>query len=283
MARRASWKGFLKIAELTCPVALYAAASTSERIAFHTLNRKTGHRVHRILVDAETGKTVEREDQVKGYEIGQDDYVVLTPQEVAAAVPESDKTLTVSDFIGCGDIDTVFFDRPYYLTPADRPAEEAYTLIREGLSRRKVAALAQTVLFRRVRTVLIRAHGQGLIATTLNHDYEVRPAAQVFADVPEMQIKGEMLELAEHIIRTKEGRFDPTSFDDRYEAALAELVKAKIEGRPIRTPRRQQKVAAGDLLEALRESARGAKTARARPKGRRSAPEHKAPTRRKAG
>ena len=283
MARRASWKGFLKIAELTCPVALYAAASTSERIAFHTLNRKTGHRVHRILVDAETGKTVEREDQVKGYEIGKDDYVVLTPQEVAAAVPESDKTLTVSDFIGCGDIDTVFFDRPYYLTPADRPAEEAYRLIREGLSRRKVAALAQTVLFRRVRTVLIRAHGQGLIATTLNHDYEVRPAAEVFADVPEMQIKGEMLELAEHIIRTKEGRFDPASFDDRYEAALAELVKAKIEGRPIRTQRRQQKVAASDLLEALRESARGAKTASARPKGRKSAPEHKAPVRRKAG
>ncbi len=255
MAPRANWKGFLKVAELACPVALYTAVSTSERIAFHTINRATGHRVRRQFVDSDTGKPVEKDDQVKGYEVGQADYVVLDPEEVAAAVPESDKTLSVTAFIGCGEIDDVYFDRPYYLGPADRTAEEAYALIRDGMRRKKVAAIAQTVLFRRARTVLIRAHNDGLIATTLNFDYEVRSAREAFRDVPAMKIKGEMLELAEHIIKTKMGKFDASKFDDRYEAALADLVKAKLEGRKIKVRKepRQEKVV--DLMAALRESA----------------------------
>ncbi len=255
MAPRANWKGFLKIGELTCPVALYTAASTSERVTFHTINRSTGHRVHRQFVDSETGKPVEKNDQVKGYEVGRGDYVVLDPEEVAAAVPNSDKTLSVSAFIGCADIDDVYFDKPYYLAPADKMAEEAFALIREGMRRKKVAAIAQTVLFRRVRTVLIRAHGSGLIATTLNFDYEVRSAKEAFSNVPAMKIKKEMLELAKHIVNTKKGKFDPSKFDDRYETALADLVKAKLEGKKIalrREPKREKVV---DLMAALRESA----------------------------
>lgn len=255
MAPRANWKGFLTVAEVSCPVALYTAASTSERIAFHTLNRATGNRVRRQLIDSDTGKPVDRDDQVKGYEVGSGEYIILDPDEVAAAVPNSDKTLSVSTFIGCGDIDDVYFDKPYYLAPTDRHAEEAYALIREGMRKKKVAALAQTVLFRRVRTVLIRAHGAGLIATTLNFDYEVRSTKDAFDSVPDLKIKGEMLELAEHIIKTKSGKFNPKDYDDRYEAALAEVVKAKIEGRKIdvRKEPRQDKVV--DLMAALRESA----------------------------
>lgn len=173
MAPRANWKGYLKIGEVTCPVALYTAASTSERIALHTINRSTGHRVHRQFVDAETSEPVDKDDQVKGYEVAKGKYVVLEPDEVAAAVPESDKILNISAFIGCIDIDDVFFDKPYYLAPSDKTAEESFALFREGMRKSKVAAIARTVLFRRVRTVLIRAHGKGLIATTLNFDYEV--------------------------------------------------------------------------------------------------------------
>ncbi|MFU0505219.1 non-homologous end joining protein Ku [Pseudaminobacter sp. NGMCC 1.201702] len=255
MAPRANWKGFLKVGELTCPVALYTAASTSERIAFHTINRATGHRVHRQFVDSSTGKPVEKEDQVKGYELGSGDYVVLEPDEVAAAVPESDKTLSVSAFIGRSDVDDVYFDKPYYLTPTDKHAEEAFALIREGMRKKKVAAIAQAVLFRRVRTLLIRPEGDGLLATTLSYDYEVRSSKEVFDDVPEMKIKGEMLELAEHIINTKRGKFAPAEFDDRYEAALAELVKAKIEGREIKVRKEPKREKVVDLMEALRQSA----------------------------
>lgn len=255
MAPRASWKGLLKVGEVSCPVALYTAASTSERIAFHTLNRATGHRVRRQFVDSDTGKPVDRDEQVKGYEVGSGEYVMLDPEEVASAVPESDKTLSVSAFVGCGDIDSVYFDKPYYLAPADRHAEEAYALIREGMRARNVAALARTVLFRRVRTVLVRAHGSGLIATTLNFDYEVRSAEEAFDDIPDIRIKGEMLELAEHIIKTKRGKFDPSKFDDRYEAALADLVKAKLEGRKIEAPKEPKRDKVINLMAALRESA----------------------------
>lgn len=255
MAPRANWKGFLKVGELVCPVALYTAASTSDRIAFHMLNRKTGHRLHREFIDSETGKTVEREDQVKGYEVGDGDYIALDPEEIAAALPESDKTLEIEAFIACDDIDDLYFDKPYYLTPSDRHGDQAFALIREGMKKSNVAALAETVLFRRMRTVLIRPEGQGLVATTLNYDYEVRSAEAAFSDVPDVKLKGEMLELAEHIINTKKGRFDPKGFDDRYDAALAEVVKAKIEGRKIKPvkPKAEGKVI--DLMEALRQSA----------------------------
>jgi DNA end-binding protein Ku len=219
------------------------------------LNRRTGNRLQRQFADSETGAVVDREDQVKGYEAGSGEYIVLEPEEVAAAVPESDKTLSVSAFIRCSDVDDIYFDRPYFLAPADREAEEAYALIREGMRAKKVAALAQTVLFRRVRNILVRAEGDGLIATTLNFNYEVRSADNAFSGVPSLRVKGEMLQLAEHIIETKAGTFDPAAFEDRYEAALADLVKAKLEGRKIvaAKPRPAGKVV--DLMEALRESA----------------------------
>ena len=267
-APRASWKGFLKIAELTCPVGLYAAVSSSERITLHTVNRSTGNRVSRQYVDAATGAPVETDDQVKGYEVGKDEYVVLEPEEIAAAVPESDKRLTVSVFVDRNAIDDVYFDRPYFLAPADRSADEAFALIRDGLRASDTAAIAQAVLFRRVRTLMIRPLGAGLAATSLHFDYEVRSAKEAFADVPELEIKGEMLDLAQHIIRTKQGEFDPASVQDRYEAALAELVKAKIEGRTIEAPKRPKQTAPSDLMAALRESAAlsGKAPAKARPR-----------------
>lgn len=258
MAPRANWKGFLKIAEVTCPVALYTAASTSDRIALHTINRATGNRVRRVFVDSDSGALVERDDQVKGYEVAQGDFIMLDPDEVAAVVPESDKTLTVQAFIPFDQIDDVYFDKPYYLAPTDKAAGEAFDLIREGMREAKVAAIAQTVLFRRVRSLLIRPHGQGLIGTTLSYDYEVRSSKEAFKEIPDLSIKGEMLELAQHIIKTKYGKFDASTFDDRYESALADLVKAKLEGKKIVARKEPARRMEGDLLAALRESAKAA-------------------------
>lgn len=146
---RANWKGYIKFGEIACPVALYTAVSSSERIAFNTINRATGNRVRREFVDSETGDTVEREQQVKGYEIENGDYVVLEPDEVASAVPESDKTLKIDVFVPCDEIDDVYFDKPYYLVP-DKMGADAFKLLREGMRQAKVAALARTVLFRPV-------------------------------------------------------------------------------------------------------------------------------------
>ncbi|MCX5493328.1 Ku protein [Kaistia dalseonensis] len=261
---RANWKGQLKIAALICPVALYSASSTSERVTFHTINRKTGNRVQRRFVDSETGEAVDPADQVKGYEVGPDDYIQLDPDDVAAAVPESDKTLSLVAFVPCAEIDDVYFDRPYYLAPAAADAHEVFALLRDTMRRKQVAALVQTVLFRRVRTLLVRPLGDGLVATTLNFNYEVRPAEEAFAGIPDIKIAGEMLDLARHIIETKHGTYDPSTFDDRYEAALAELVKAKIEGRKIRPPKERKADRSLSLLEALRESAAPAPAKKAR-------------------
>lgn len=276
MAARAIWKGALKVGEVSCAVSLYTAVSTSDRIAFHTINRATGHRVRRLFVDSATGDTVAAEDQAKGYLLGDNDHIVLDPEEIAAAVPESDKLLAVSGFLPCDQVDDLFFDRPYYLAPASKADEEAYVLIREGMRARKVAAMAQTVLFRRVRTVLIRPDGSGMVATTLNFDYEVRSDEDAFRDIPDLKLEGEMLELAEHIIGKKSGKFDIAAFDDRYEEALVELVKAKVEGKTIK-PRKEAPVTRStDLLAALRESAGVAAKPRRKPAAKPKPAERKA-------
>jgi DNA end-binding protein Ku len=266
---RASWKGFLKIAEVTVPVGLYTAASTAERIALHTINRPTGHRVRREFVDAETGEAVERDYQVKGYEVAKDEYVSVEPDEIAAVIPHGDKTLTVSAFVDLAGVDDLYFDKPYYLGPSDRSADETFALVREGMRTAKVAAVAQAVLFRRARTVLIRPLDKGLVASTLNYDYEVRSAEQAFSGISAKAITGEMLDLAGHIINTKQGAFDPRAFQDRYEDALAELVKLKLEGKaiPMRAPSRSEPTV--NLMQALRDSA--AASAENRPSGKAAA------------
>jgi DNA end-binding protein Ku len=251
---RAQWKGFIKFGEVSCGVALYTAASTSERLTFNTINTATGNRVNRVFIDSETEEPVPKEQQTKGFEIEKDRYIVIDPEEIAAAVPESNKTLEIEAFIPCREVDDVYFDKPYYLVP-DKMGGDAFVALRDAMRRSKVAAIARTVLFRRMRTVLIRPHGKGLIATTLNFDYEVRSSQKAFQDMPKLKIEGEMLDLAKHIIATKKGQFDPSGFDDRYEAALAELVKAKIEGKALPKRKKVEVSKPSDLLAALRQSA----------------------------
>jgi DNA end-binding protein Ku len=254
-AHRAQWKGHLKIGDLICAVGLYTAASTSERISFHMINESTGNRLKREFIDSDTEEVVERDQQVKGFDIGNGDYIMIDPEEVAAVVPDSDKMLEAEAFIPCGKIDDVYFDKPYYLVPVEDADQDAFTSIRDALIKTSATAIARTVLFRRMRTVLIRAHGKGIIATTLNYDYEVRSSKEAFKDVAKIKVESEMLDLAKHIIGTKRGDFDPAKFDDRYEDALAALVKAKAEGKALPKPKPIKVSKPNDLLKALRESA----------------------------
>ncbi len=265
---RAQWKGFIKFGEVSCGPALYTAASTSDRITFNTINKATGNRVNRVnrvFIDGEIEDPVPKELQTKGFEIENGQYIIIDPDEVAATIPESNKTLEIEAFIPCADVDDVYFDKPYYLTP-DKMGGDAFVALRDGMRKSKVAAIARTVLFRRMRTVLIRPHGKGLIATTLNYDYEVRSSKKAFEGMPKLKIEGEMLDLAKHIIGTKRGDFDPATFDDRYEAALAELVKAKMEGRSLPKPKKVEVSKPNDLMAALRESAGLTKAADDKPK-----------------
>ena len=193
-------------------------------------------------------------------------------------MPEADKTLNVEAFVPCGEVDDVYFDRPYYLAPSTPAGADAFALIRDGMAAANVAAVARTVLFRRVRSVLIRTDGEGLIAHTLNFDYEVRAAEEAFSELPDGNADDEILDLALHIIKQKAGRFDPEKFDDRYDAALLELVKAKIEGRKITPPTAPEPTRPSDLIEALRQSAGAnvkSRTAKRKSAARKAAPKIK--------
>lgn len=265
-AHRAQWKGHLKIGKLSCAVGLYTATSTSERISFHMINESTGNRLKREFIDSETEEVVERDQQVKGFETGNGDYIMIDPDEVAAVVPDSDKMLEAEAFIPCGKIDDVYFDKPYYVVPVDDVDHDAFTSIRDALSKTSATAIARTVLFRRMRTVLVRAHGKGIIATTLNFDYEVRSSKEAFSDVKKIKVEDEMLDLAKHIIGTKKGEFDPTKYEDRYEEALSALIKAKAEGKTLPKPKPIKVSKPNDLLKALRESAGVEKPAAKKPK-----------------
>lgn len=266
MSARAIWKGHLSIGDLGCAVALYSAVNAQERTAFHIINRNTGHRVRRDYVDEDSGRTVGKDDLVKGYSTPEGQTVILEPEEIREAVPESDKRLELSSFLPCNEVDTLYLERPYFLVPADRQSVEAYNLIRQTMETKDVAAIASTVLFRRVRSVLIRPQGKGLIATTLNYDYEVRDPRESFGEISKVKIEKEMLDLARHIIGTKMGEFDPSQYEDRYEAALTELVRAKIAGRkPKKLPKRKAENVTS-LLDALRKSVGSASEKTAKPR-----------------
>lgn len=255
MNRRASWKGHLAFADFNCEIGLYSALTSTEKISFNIVNRKTGHRVERQYVDSDTGEAVGRDDQVKGYERDNGDYIIIEGDEIAKLMPESDKVIRIQHFLECDEIDKLFFDRPYYLAPTQEGGEEALTLLAKAMEDENVVALGEAVLFRRNRMLMIRPSGKALVATTLNFGYEVRAESTVFKSIPDIQFDDEMLELAGHIIKTRAGTFDPSDYSDRYNDALAELVKAKIEGREIQRRPAPKQDNVIDLKEALRRSA----------------------------
>jgi DNA end-binding protein Ku len=254
-APRAQWKGQLKLGLISCSVSLYTAVSEGDEVHLNMLNRKTGNRLQRQFVDSETDAVVEREEQVKGYTLENGGSVVLEEAEIEAAIPESTKCIEIEHFVPWDEVDTTFVDRPYYVAPSDAGSQEAFALIRTAMEEAEVAGLGRTVLFRRDRVLLLRPLGPGLLGETLHFAYEMRSAAKAFADIPKAEISGEMVELAEHIIGKKRGAFDPDAFEDRYEAALKELIRAKQAGEPIKPKPQPKQGNVVSLLEALRESA----------------------------
>jgi DNA end-binding protein Ku len=254
MAPRSIWKGYLKLSLVSCAVALYPAATSSERVSFHTLNRATGNRVKRQFVDAETGDVVETEDQVKGYEIGKGEHVIVEDDELAALAIESSHTIDIDSFVPRTEVDGRYLDAPYYLAPADRVAQEAFAIIREAMRRKGVVGIARIALQKRERILMLEPFGKGLLATTLRYAYQVRNEGAIFEDIADMELHDEMLDLAAHIIERKTGTFDASRYEDRYENALIDLVKAKQGGpalQPAEIPRLSNVI---NLMDALRRS-----------------------------
>jgi len=254
MAPRAQWKGYLKLSQVSCPVARLSAASTSERISFHLINRATGNRLKQQYIDSVTGDLVEPEDRIRGYEIGKGHYIPLEPDEIKDVQIESTHTIDIDQFVPVSEIDPVYLESRYYLAPDDKVAEEPFSVIREAMMKRDMAGLARVVLYGRERILMLQPRDKGIMGTTLRYAYEVRNSSAYFEEIPSLSLPKEMIELASHIIDMKKGHFDPARFEDRYQDALVELIKAKQAGHPAPAPVEQPRSNVVNLMEALRRS-----------------------------
>jgi DNA end-binding protein Ku len=254
MAPRPNWKGYLKLALVSCPVALYPAASSSERISFHMMNRNTGHRLKQQYIDAETGDLVESADRVKGYEVARNDYVLLEPEELKDVQIESTHTIEIEHFVPRSEIDPVYYDSTYYIVPDDEVGAEAFAVIREAMRKRDMVGLARVVLYGRERIIMLEPRGKGLAGTTLRYNYEVRDDKTYFDEITNKTVAKDMLDLASHIIDTKVGHFDPSEFKDRYQDAVVDLIRAKRAGKPLPAPAAPKPSNVVNLMDALKRS-----------------------------
>jgi DNA end-binding protein Ku len=254
MAPRANWKGYLKLSLVSCAVALYPATSTSSRVRFNTINRKTGNRVKQQYVDPVTGEVVEADDRAKGYEVGKNSYLIVEDEELEAIKIESTHTIDIESFVPVEQVDKRYLEAPYYIAPDDRVAQEAFAVIRDAMRDKGKAGVARVVISRRERMLLLEPLGKGIMATVLRYPYEVRGEEAYFEDIPEMNLPKEMRDLAGHIIETKAADFEPSKFEDRYENAMIELVRSKERGQPAAIPEAPRPSNVVNLMDALRKS-----------------------------
>ena len=266
MAPRPYWKGYLKLSLVSCPVALYPATSEREKIQFNQINRKTGNRIRYLKVDEETGKEVEVDDIVKGYEVAKGQYIELEPEELEAIALESKRIIDIDEFVSRDDIDDLYFNNPYYIIPDGEVGRQAFAVIREAIKKEGMVAIGTVMFTTREHIIALEARGKGLVGVTLRYPYEIRKEADYFDDIPDEKIPKDMLELASHIVESKTARFESAKFQDHYENALIELLKKKRAGRKVERVADRAPPKIINLMDALRRSAKGKKRPTIRPK-----------------
>ncbi|WP_407184259.1 Ku protein [Bradyrhizobium centrosematis] len=284
MAPRANWKGFLRLSLVTCPVALYPATSDTEKVSFNQINRKTGHRIKYLKVDAETGDEVTSEDIVKGYKVDTDTYIEVTKDELDDIALDSTHTIEIDEFVPKTDIDNRYLIRPYYLVPDGKVGHDAYAVIRETIRSMDKVAIGRVVLTNREHIIALEPLASGLMGTLLRYPYEVRSETEYFDDIQDVKLTKDMLDLARHIVEKKSGAFEPELFEDHYETALIDLINKKRSGMPIAakaTPKSGGNVI--NLMDALKKSIANEKDAAPAAKVARETPKAKKPKKRVEG
>lgn len=255
MAPRAYWKGYLKLALVSCPVKLYAATTSTERISFNQLHKDTHNRVQMRYHDPELGE-IDRKDLVKGYQFEKDRYVIIDKEELDAIQIESNKTINIEGFVDASEIDDIYLDSPYFLGPDGPVAEEAYAVIREAVRNAGKVAIARVVLSGRERMIAIQPRGHGFLMTTLRTKKEVRNHEHYFEEL-DVDLDDELMQMADMIIKQKTMKFDPDTFVDRYEQALMDLVKSKIAGKEPIVSKAPEQGKVINLMDALKASIEG--------------------------
>lgn len=260
MAPRPYWRGYLKLSLVTCSVTLAPATTESAKVRFHTLNRKTGQRIYTRYVDAVSGKTVEDEDQVKGYERGQDDYVQLEDEDLDAVQLDSTRTIDIDRFVDAEAIEWVYYDSPYFVAPADEVGEEAFTVIREAMAQGDVVGISRLVLGNRERAVMLQPWDKGIILWTLRFGDEVRDEDEYFKAVDGGKPDAKLLKMVEQIIDDRTVAWSESMVKDPVQDRLMDIIKSKkptkTKPKPKASQEPEEEPASNviDLMSALKKS-----------------------------
>jgi DNA end-binding protein Ku len=246
------WKGHLAFGLVSVPVRLVAAARP-EKVSFHQVNPETGSRVKQKLFDQSTDTEVSRKQLVKASELPDGRTVYLTDDDLKSILPESSKTMSVTEFVSLDEVDPLYYDSSYYLLPDGEAGKKPYFLLHEALKKENCAGLAKMVRSRREYLVIVRPSGDGLALHTLFYEDEVREVAE-YGDHEGIEIGEKELELAQMFVQNLSAPFEPEKYEDSYRVALEELLNAKAEGQTIETPSTPAAPATGDLMEALKAS-----------------------------
>ena len=255
MAARAYWKGFLRLSLVSIAVEIYNAVESKSEISFRQIHKPSGRRINYTKTVQGIGE-IDAADIVKGYEVGDDTYVTLEPEEIDAVKLESKKTMDIVRFVDAADIDPRYFERPYYVAPTDKHSGEGFVVIREALKKTGKVGLAQLTISGREWLVAIAPFEDGLLMEMLRYADELKKPAQFFDEVPSGKPDKEMIDLAIELIGRKSGKFTPDQFENHYATALRELVQKKMKGQKITAPHEEAPRGAKviDLMAALRKS-----------------------------
>jgi len=251
------WKGHLRLSLVSIPVELYSAVETAESISFNQIHKPTGKRI-KLTKTVPGVDDVKSEDIVKGYPVSKDTYVLIEPDEIEALRVESRKVIELKEFVDAADIDPRYFERPYYLVPAeDEGAAEGYLVIREALKRMGKAGVGQVTIGGREHLIAVAPVGKGLVVEMLRYANELKPERYFFDQLPDVALDEEMVELATQIVGRKESKFAPDKYADTYAVALKELVARKAKGQKITAPVLETRPSGPnvvDLMSALKKS-----------------------------
>lgn len=252
---RAYWKGFLRLSLVSIGVEIYNAVESASEISFRQIHKPSGRRVQYEKTVPGIGK-IDNADIVKGYEVDTDTYVTLEPEEIDALKLESKKTIDLVQFVDTKDIDYRYFERPYFIAPADELAGEGYVVIRDALRKAGKVGLAQVTIGGREWLVAIAPLDDGLVMEMLRYAEELRDPADYFDEVPSVKPDKEMVDLAMQLIGKKSAPFKPEQYKDHYQVALRDLVQDKLKGRKIVAHEEQRPAHTNvvDLMEALKRS-----------------------------
>ena len=254
MAQRPIWRGHLRLALVSCPVALFSAKHDRSSLKFNLINPETGNRIRMLTVDGETGKELERRNLVKGYEFKKNTYLLLSNEDFDSVKVESSEIMTVEKFVDDASIDPIYYDTAYYLAPDGSAGRDVYQILREAIGRTGRVALSRLVIGQRERVIALRLYENGLAAHTLHEQRDLNDASVLF-DEP-AKVDEEMVKLATQLVDRQTATYDPADIEDRYETRLRAMIDAKLKGEGVDLEAAPEPQATNvvDLMAALRRS-----------------------------